>query len=169
MKKSRLLSIIVLLPIVVCAEMTTKHPESYAHPYTFGPDQTIIDFNNIQWQPLQVEGLPAGADISVLRGNLETGMSESLLRLPNGYKVPMHNHTSDEVYVWLRGAFTLLSQHNKQVRFDGPAYINFPGNALMHALQCQAKNGCLLYLRYTRSFDIHYANNIPESVKLRNK
>ena len=161
MRKSllRILSTTVILPIAVCAEITTQHLDTNIQPLTLtsGPDQTIVDFNTVQWQPLQVDGLPKGAEISVLRGNLETGFSESLIRLPNGYKVPMHNHTSDEVYVWIKGAFTLLSQNNKQVKFDGAAYINFPGNASMHALECRAKSGCLLYLRYTRPFDIHFA------------
>lgn len=158
-----LLSITVLFPIIVYADQSMQKSDANSFPLTHGLDQTIVDINTIEWQPLKVEGLPDGAEISVLRGNLETGMSESVLRLPTGYHVPVHNHTSDEVYVWLQGTFTLILSDNRKVNFDGPAYINFPGSAPMHGLQCRSKSGCLLYLRYTRPFDIHYASNAAKS------
>lgn len=125
-------------------------------PLSFGSDQTIVDLSKIVWEPLKVKGLPKGAEIAVLRGNLETGFSESLLRLPPGYSVPNHNHTSDELYVWIQGPFTLTTQDNTETKFAGPAYINFPGNAPPHALKCGSASDCILYLRYSRPFDINY-------------
>src|SRR5215831_3144800 len=71
---------------------------------TTAKDITMVDVNKAQWGPLKVEGLPAGAEISVLRGDLGKGGAEILLRFPPGYKVPNHNHTSDETYVGWRGS-----------------------------------------------------------------
>ena len=69
-------------------------------PLSFGADQTIIDLNTLEWAPLELEGFAPGAEIAVLRGDLATA-GEALVRVPAGYTVPNHSHTSDETYVWL--------------------------------------------------------------------
>ncbi len=135
---------------------------SNIRPISFGDDQTIIDFNKVIWKPLKVEGLPPGAEIAVLRGKLDTGNSESLLKLFPGYKMPMHSHTSNELYVWLEGAFTLIAHDGKEIKFDSFAFISFPGNAPPHGLKCGLKKACILYLRLSRPFDIKY---FPDSKK----
>jgi hypothetical protein len=68
----------------------------------------------------------------------------------------MHNHTSDETYVWLSGAFTLVTHDGTRTRFDGPAFMSMPGNASPHALECGKQAACVVYVRYNRPFDIHY-------------
>ena len=112
---------------------------SNLRPLAFGDDQTIIDLKKVIWEPLKVTGLPSGAEIAILRGKLETGTSESLLRLPPGYSMPVHSHTSDELYVWIEGAFTLIAHDKTEIEFDGPAYISYPGNAPPHGLKCGLK------------------------------
>jgi hypothetical protein len=62
---------------------------SNLQPFSFGDDQTIIDLKKAIWKPLKVTGLPEGAEIAILRGKLEIGNSESLLRLPPGYSSPL--------------------------------------------------------------------------------
>lgn len=132
---------------------------SNIRPFSFGDDQTIIDLQKVIWKPLKVAGLPTGAEIAVLRGNLKTGNSESLLRLSPGYKMPIHSHTSDELYVWLEGAFTLIAHDGTEIKFDRYAFISFPGNAPPHGLKCGLKKACVLYLRLSRPFDIKYFPN----------
>ncbi len=125
-------------------------------PIAFGADQTIVDFTKVAWEPLDVEGLDPGAHIAVIRGNLEKSGSEVILKVPGGYQVPMHSHTSDETYIWLKGAYTLVSENGREHSFAGPSYVSFPGNAPKHALTCDDANGCLLYIRYSRPFDVIY-------------
>jgi hypothetical protein len=38
--------------------------------HSFGADQTIVDISNVEWTPLQFQGLPAGIEMAVLRGDL---------------------------------------------------------------------------------------------------
>lgn len=132
---------------------------SNIRPLSFGDNQTIIDLKKVIWEPLKVSGLPSGAEIAILRGKLETGNSESLLRLSPGYRMPLHNHTSDELYLWLEGAFTLIAHDKTETKFDGPAFISFPGNAPPHGLKCGLKKACILYLRLSKPFDIKYFPN----------
>jgi len=129
---------------------------SNVQPLSFGKDQTIVDIAKVVWAPLKLEGLPPGADIAVLRGDLAKGDAQILLRFPPGYKVPNHSHTSDEVYVWLSGAFTLIAYDGTRTNFSGPAYISFPGSAPPHGLECAGPQACIAYLRYSRPFDIKY-------------
>jgi quercetin dioxygenase-like cupin family protein len=129
---------------------------SNKNPISFAADQTIVDLDKLVWSPLEVEGLAPGAEIALLRGDLGKDHSESILRLPPGYVIRQHTHTSDELYVWISGAFTLISADGKETEFRGPAYISFPGNSPTHGLKCGKKEPCLLYLRYSRPFDIRY-------------
>lgn len=131
-------------------------PGSNMNPLSFGVDQTIVDVDKAVWAPLTVEGLPDGGEIAVLRGDLSKGEAEILLRLPSGYKVPNHTHTSDELYVWLAGAFTLIAHDGTRTKFSGSTYISFPGNAPPHGLECSDEAVCVLYLKYSRPFDIRY-------------
>jgi quercetin dioxygenase-like cupin family protein len=121
--------------------------------YAFGVDQTIADVGKVEWQPLKLEGLPAGIEIAPLRGDLSKGGGEVLLKLPANYIVPNHSHISDELYVWLKGAFTYVAANGKEVEVGGPAYISLPGNT-PHALKCHSES-CIFYVRYGRPFDLH--------------
>lgn len=152
---------VLAIALAGTTSITSAHGvDSNRQPLSSGTDQTIVDIEKVAWAPLEVEGLDPGAEIVVLRGDLGKAGSELLLRLPPDYRVPMHNHTSDEVYVWIKGAFTLIAHDGQKTEFDGPAYISFPGNAPPHGLVCGHKAACVLYLRYSRPFDIHY---FPES------
>ena len=121
--------------------------------FSFGADQTITDIDQVEWQPLELEGLPPGIEIASLRGDLAKGGGEILLRVPAHYIVPIHSHVSDELYLWLKGAFTYMAADGKQVEINGPAYISLPGNT-PHALKCHDEP-CIFYVRYSRPFDLH--------------
>jgi Domain of unknown function (DUF4437) len=120
--------------------------------YSFGTDQTIADIGKIEWAPLQLQGLPPGIEVAVLRGDLAKGGGEILLRTPPKYVVPNRSHTSDEVYVWLKGAFTYVAADGTRQRMNAPAYISLPGQS-PHALECGDEQ-CVFYLRYGRPFDL---------------
>lgn len=129
---------------------------SNAKPIAFGADQIIVDFEKVVWEPLEVEGLDPGARIAVIRGDLDSAGSEVVIKTPSGYRVAMHTHTSDETYVWIKGSYTLISEKGEKHKFSGPSYITFPGNAPKHAMTCDAIDYCLLYIRYSRPFDVVY-------------
>jgi hypothetical protein len=126
---------------------------SNKQPLSFGKDQTIIDLNKVVWEPLTGEGIPPGPEIAILRGNLAAGGGEALVRLPANYTFPNHSHTSDELYVWLKGDFTYIAADGTATALSGQTYISLPGG-VPHALQC-GKEPCVFYLRYARPFDYH--------------
>lgn len=152
-----------LFYLLLLVSMSIFTTQTYAHelgsnkkPIAFGADQTIVDVDKLVYEPLEVDGLPEGAEIAHIRGDLGKAGSESILRIPPGYHVPSHTHTSEELYMWISGAFTLISDKGEEQKFRGPAYISFPGNAPPHTLICGKQEPCIFYLAYTRPFDIIY-------------
>jgi quercetin dioxygenase-like cupin family protein len=131
-------------------------------PLSFGKDQTIIDLNKVVWDPLSGEGIPPGAEIAILRGDLAAGGGEALVRLPAHYTFPNHSHTSDELYVWLKGDFTYIADDGTATELSGQTYISLPGG-VPHALKCGTEP-CVFYLRYSRPFD-YKIHAMPASKK----
>jgi Domain of unknown function (DUF4437) len=124
---------------------------SNKRPLSFGPGQTLIDLKKIVWEPLKGEGIPPGARIATLHGDLATGGAELLVYLPAHYTFPNHSHTSDELYVWIQGDFTYIAADGTATSLSGHTYIRLPGN-VPHALRC-GKTPCMFYVRYTGPFD----------------
>ena len=158
--QKHLFQLFILIAIALFVSQIFAHElGSNKKPIAFGADQTIVDVDKLVYEPLEVEGLPEGAEIAHIRGDLGKAGSESILRIPPGYVVPSHTHTSEELYMWLSGAFTLISNKGEHENFSGPAYISFPGNAPPHTLICGKNEPCIFYLAYTRPFDIIYQDN----------
>ncbi len=145
-----------LFALAFVASVQAHELGSNMKPLAFGDDQTIVDVDKLVWAPLEVEGLE-GAEYALLRGDFDKDGAEAILRIPPGYKVPNHTHTSDELYIWLSGAFVLIAHDGTRTEFSGPAYISFPGNAPPHALECGEDAPCVFYLKFSRPFDIKYA------------
>ena len=135
-------------------------PASNKQPLLFGPGQTIIDLNKLSWKPLLAEGVPPGPEIATLRGDTQNAESlEAVVRLPANYTFPNHSHTSDEVYIWLKGKFTYIAADGTTAPLSGQSYISLPGS-VPHALAC-GDEPCLFYLRYSRPFDL-MIHSMPE-------
>ena len=152
----RNISLEIVATALLIAAIDTPAAADYAtssSPLAFGPDQTIIDLSKVDtWSPLELEGFPPGAEIAVLRGDLAHS-SESVVRVPAGYVLPNHNHTSDETYIWLKGDFTYINgEDGRAAEMSGQALISLPGSAPPHAIECGSAT-CLFYLRYSRPFD----------------
>jgi len=139
--------------LALSANLHAQTPPAARGIYSFGPDETIADIDKLEWAPLELQGLPPGIEIAVLRGDLAKGGGEILLRTPPRYIVPNHSHTSDELYVWLKGDFTYVSNDGTRQKITSPAYISLPGRS-PHALECGDEQ-CIFYVRYGRPFDLH--------------
>jgi quercetin dioxygenase-like cupin family protein len=143
-------SLLVLLMAVTHGLAADIMP-SNKQPLSFGPGQTIIDLKKIVWEPLKGEGIPPGAKIATLRGDLAKGGGELLVYLPPNYTFPNHSHSSDELYVWIQGNFTYIAADGTATPLSGTTYISLPPN-VPHALRC-GKRACVFYVRYTGPFD----------------
>jgi len=135
-----------------CAFAAQDGKEADSAFLAFGPDQTIVDLNKVAWQPLELDGFPKGGEFALLRGDMKHG-AELIARVPAGYQVPSHNHTSNETIIWLKGAFTYINGvDGKAVKMSGQAFASLPGNATPHSVRC-GDEPCMFYLRFSRGFD----------------
>ncbi len=159
----RLFIAVLLVWVSASGAMAQEGRASNTQPLSFGFDQVIIDLNKLAWQPLEIEGIPPGPEIAVLRGSLAGGPVEAVMRLPANFTVPNHSHTSAEVYLWITGDFTYVAADGTAVDLSGQTFISLPGSA-RHALVCKDKP-CMFYLRYARSFDIRI-HPMPQLKKL---
>ena len=81
--------------------------------------------------------------------------SELIVRVPAGYLIPNHNHTSAETYIWLKGQYTYIDggSGQKQV-YDNPlmAYLYSGTNDLSGFLNLalEMQQAKLKAKRYTK-------------------
>ena len=158
----RLGTAVALLLALTMGNIATAQntPGSNKQPFSFGADQTIIDLNKLAWEPFKAEGVPPGPELAMLRGDAKGGALEVMVRLPANYTFPNHSHTSDELYVWLKGNFTYIAADGTATPLSGQSYISLPG-AVPHALACGAEP-CVFYVRYARPLDLHL-HPMPQS------
>jgi quercetin dioxygenase-like cupin family protein len=160
----RLSIAVALLLVLTMGNVVTAQntPGSNKHPFAFGADKTIIDLNKVVWEPFKAEGVQPGPELAMLRGDAKGGALEVIVRLPSNYTFPNHSHTSDELYVWLKGNFTYIAADGTATPLSGQSYISLPGG-VPHALACGAEP-CLFYVRYARPLDLHL-HPMPQAKK----
>jgi quercetin dioxygenase-like cupin family protein len=163
MTLQRSMAVALLLVLSMGSVVTAQNtPGSNKQPFFFGSDQTIIDLNKLVWEPFKAEGVPPGPQLAMLRGDAKGGALEVMVRLPANYTFPNHSHTSDELYVWIKGDFTYIAADGTATPLSGQSYISLPGG-VPHALACGAEP-CVFYVRYARPLDLHL-HPMPQAKK----
>lgn len=157
--RCRMTFVVCLVLAMVNTALAQGGSASNKQPLAFGADQTIIDLNKLVWEPLKVDGVPPGPELAVLRGDSKAGALEAMVRLPANYTFPNHSHTSDELYVWIKGNFTYIAADGTATALSGQSYMSLPGG-VPHALACGAEP-CVFYVRYSRPLDLHL-HSLPQ-------
>lgn len=137
----------VLIVVVLLAVMLLPYQPAFAGENT---DSIITNLPIMSWEPL--EGIQEGAEVSVLKGDPETGAAEVLIRLPAGYLFPHHSHTSPEILFWSEGEFTYIADDGTQQSLGPNTYLNLPPGT-KHSVLC-GQQPCLVYARYDGPFDL---------------
>jgi hypothetical protein len=60
-----------------------------------------VKTGEIEWQPVVVEGMPAGLKTRPLHENPRTKMSSSIVQYPQGFHEPRHHHVSCGHYIYI--------------------------------------------------------------------
>lgn len=120
------------------------------------PDAVFLNPGEIKWGDAPPD-LPRGAQIAVLSGDpSKKGPFTLRFRMPAGYKIPGHWHSSDEHLTVLSGTFVLHMGDS----FEAPAHDLQPGayhflpGKMHHA--AEAKGETTLQVHGIGPFDIHY-------------
>jgi quercetin dioxygenase-like cupin family protein len=128
--------------IMACASDAAPTPEK---PLTHTVD------SGLQWGPCPPI-FPAGCEIAVLHGDPGKPNADVFLRVPGGYEIPSHSHSSPERMVLVQGQL--------RVHYDGAApetltageYAYGPAK-LAHKASCMAGSPCTLFIAFEGPVD----------------
>lgn len=113
-----------------------------------------------QWGPCPAI-FPTGCQITVLNGDPSKPNADVFLRVPGGYTLPAHSHTSAERMILVEGRLT--------VRYKGaaatvltPGEYAFGPAGLPHEATCAGRKPCTLFIAFEGPVD---ANPFVGSLK----
>ena len=122
-------------------------------------DHVIVRPDAVKWGPAP-PGLPAGAQAAVLLGDPGKAAPYVLrVKLPAGYKVPPHWHSTDENVTVIQGTLMV----GKGEKFTADAAEALPTGSFMRMPKemrhfAFAKGETILQVHGIGPFDIHYVN-----------
>ena len=142
----RLIWLCSALPMALLLTLSGASAESGDKPLA-----TALSDPALQWGPCPPI-FPKGCQIAVLHGNPAQPNADIFLRVPGGYKIPPHRHTSAERMVLVSGKL--------KVRYQGtPAVILRPGNyafgpaGMPHNATCLSVMPCTLFIAFEGPVD----------------
>jgi quercetin dioxygenase-like cupin family protein len=94
----------------------------------------------------------AGCQIAVLRGDPARPNADVLLRVPAGFRLPPHRHTSEERMVLTTGRLRVRYQGNPARVLSAGTYAYGPAG-LPHEAQCISRERCTLFIAFEGPID----------------
>ncbi len=142
----RLIWLCSALPVALTLSLTGAYAETGDKPLV-----NALSDPALRWGPCPPI-FPKGCQIAVLHGNPAQPNADIFLRVPGGYKIPPHRHTSAERMVLVSGKL--------KVRYQGtPAAILRPGNyafgpaGMPHNATCLSVMPCTLFIAFEGPVD----------------
>jgi hypothetical protein len=114
----------------------------------------------IKWADLDPQGAP-GVKIADLWGDHATGAFGALVKLPAGFAVPLHTHSSDMRVVFLSGTYIQAPDGKPEVRLGPGSYMMQPGAGYRHTTGCDKAADCVFFLESDGPFDLHVVGGTP--------
>jgi quercetin dioxygenase-like cupin family protein len=95
---------------------------------------------------------PPGCKISVLHGNPAEPGADVFLRVPSGYAIPAHSHTSAERMVLVSGQLDVTYVGHPTVSLKRGDYAYGPA-MLPHKARCNGTEACTLFIAFNSAVD----------------
>lgn len=106
---------------------------------------------DLQWGPCP-DIFPAGCEIGVLHGNPAQPNADVFLRVPAGYTLPAHSHTSAERMVLVSGELNIHYQGAAATSLSVGEYAFGPAG-LAHEGTCVSAEPCTLFIAFEGPVD----------------
>jgi quercetin dioxygenase-like cupin family protein len=142
------------LPAIVCAVLGAPGVLNAETPVAPGLDlplalsETAAD---LQWGDCPAI-FPPGCKIAVLHGNPAEPGADVFLRVPSGYTIPAHSHTSAERMVLVSGQLDVTYAGHPAVSLKRGDYAFGPAK-LPHTARCNGAEACPLFLAFNSAVD----------------
>lgn len=105
----------------------------------------------LEWGPCPPI-FPAGCQIAVLNGDPAKPNADVFLRVPGGYTIPPHSHTSPERMVLVEGKLTVRYQGASAEDLTPGEYAYGPAG-LPHVATCEGAGPCTLFIAFEGPVD----------------
>lgn len=107
--------------------------------------------STLQWGPCPAI-FPAGCQIAVLNGDPSKRNADVFLRVPGGYTIPAHSHTSAERMVLVEGQLTVTYKGAAPAILTPGVYAYGPAS-LPHKATCAGRKPCTLFIAFEGPVD----------------
>jgi quercetin dioxygenase-like cupin family protein len=95
---------------------------------------------------------PPGCKIAVLHGNPAEPGADVFLRVPSGYTIPAHSHTSAERMVLVSGQLDVTYAGHPTASLKPGDYAYGPAT-LPHTARCNGAEACTLFIAFNGAVD----------------
>ncbi len=95
---------------------------------------------------------PAGCKLAVLHGDPSQPGADVFLRIPAGYTIPAHSHTSAERMVLVSGQLDVTYAGHPMVSLKTGDYAYGPAK-LAHTARCNGSEPCTLFIAFDTAVD----------------
>ena len=97
--------------------------------------------------------LPAGCELAVLHGDPSKPNADVLLKIPAGYAIPPHTHSSAERMMLVSGRLDVRYQGAQPARMLPGTYAYGPAGR-PHTATCMAAEPCVLFIAFEGPVDV---------------
>lgn len=141
------ISAAVLLTAMIAVPAATLAAQPAAEP----PLAKAASDSSLQWgacPPI----LPAGCQIAVLHGDPARPNADIFLRVPAGYEIPPHRHSSAERMILVTGRLRVKYQGAAEAVLETGNYAYGPAG-LPHRATCEGDTPCTLFIAFEGPVD----------------
>ncbi len=106
---------------------------------------------DLEWGPCP-DFFPEGCEIAVLHGNPAEANADIFFRVPGGYGIPWHTHTSAERMVLVSGTLRVTYTDQEPAVVNTGSYAYGPGKR-PHEAFCVPGPDCVLFIAFEEPVD----------------
>lgn len=132
--------------LLAAALLGPGSPALQERPITVAPDDP-----SIRWSPCPPV-FAAGCELAVLQGDPAQPNADLVLRVPAGFALPAHTHTSAERMILLSGRLTVKYLGTPETTLAAGSYAYGPAGA-PHRATCVGDETCVLFIAFEAPVD----------------
>lgn len=106
----------------------------------------------LKWGPCPPIFTTPGCEIAVLNGDPAKPNADVFLRVPGGYAIPPHRHSSAERMILVTGAMRVRYSGSPEARLTAGSYAYGPAG-LAHEAACLGSTPCTLFIAFEGPVD----------------
>lgn len=149
-----LIVVMTALALAGCQRAEETAPSAEPKQATAGDPplaKTVTD-TTLQWGACPPV-FPAGCEIAVLHGDPAKPNADVFFRVPGGYAIPAHLHSSAERMILVTGKLNVKYQGAQPVTLYPGNYAYGPAR-LPHKATCIAAEACTLFVAFEGTVDV---------------